>query len=148
MRATARLLLAAPGVRARAAAVAAKGAAAAAASDAGGPSKEVLLRMARPVLAPPPHSAAERARRRANMQAYGRLQRADFLAGEAKARRFLVSKWSAIDALPSHARRVEALQGVRRDGSVMEMRRVPQNAPIWTHTPPIPGFNVGDLTKK
>lgn len=137
MRATARLFLAAPGVKAKAESAAKK--ASGAADEVPARTREIMSLMARPVFPPKPHSEAERARRRRNMIAYGRLKRADHLADQRKLNAFLVAKWSALDALP-HARRVEALSGPPRDS--------PPNTPIWTNTPPIPGFNVGDLTKK
>lgn len=137
MRATARLFLAAPGAKAKATTAARK--AASAVDDIPARATEILSQMVRPVFAPKPHSDSERARRRRNMIAYGRLKRADHLADERKANKFLTAKWTAIDALP-HIRRVEALSG--------QPRHKPPDAPIWTSTPPIPGFNVGDLTKK
>lgn len=145
MRGTARLFLAAPGAKSRAAS-AAKKAAIDEAATSSNLSSDVLQRMARPLHPPPPLAEEERQRRRRNMKAYGRLRRAQWLEGERKANVFLAAKWAAIDALPGHARRVEAIQGVMPNGRVLEERVLPLDAPTWTETPPIPGFNVGDLT--
>lgn len=100
---------------------------------------EILMTLARPVLPPPPLSERERARRRRLMIDYGRLRRAMFLESERKANAFLVAKLTAIDALPQ-ARRAEAFEPRERPH--------PAKFPIWTHTPPIANFNVGDLTKQ
>jgi hypothetical protein len=131
-------LLAAPGVKARAAAAAAKEARGQGARKGDAASADSLLELARPVLAPPPLPEAERARRRRLMINYGRLKRAEHLESERKVNRFLVAKWSALDALP-HLRRVEAMRP--RD------EEPPLNRPLWTVTPPIgKHFNPGELT--
>lgn len=101
--------------------------------------QDLLIKVLRPVFPPPALSERERARRRKLMIAYGRLQRAIFLETERRANRFLLAKWTAIDALPQ-SRREEALEH-REDLSLLKF-------PIWTHTPPIPNFDVGDLTKR
>jgi hypothetical protein len=144
MRPTVRVF-AAPGAKARLAAAADK--ASRAASRTGGaddsnmsPLLARLTLLVRPVHPPAPVSQAERDRRRRLMIDYGHLKRAQTREGDRKAAIFLAAKWAAMDALPTDARRKEALAA----------REVPPplNRPLWTHTPPIPDFNVGDLTKK
>jgi hypothetical protein len=144
MRGSLLALFAAPGTKARAATEAAKIARVQGRGGgrrgAGEQAVDEMLALARPVLAPPPLSAAELARRRRMMISYGRLTRAQHLESERKVNLFLTAKWAAIDALPQ-ARRAEAL---RERGE-----EPPLNSPLWTATPPISkNFNPGDLTSK
>jgi hypothetical protein len=135
--------LAAPGAKARLAAAADKAARIAGRSGAvdestASPLLSRLTLLARPVFPPAPLSPAERARRRQLMIDYGKLKTAQVREGDRKAHLFLAAKWAAMDALPGVERRNEALK--ERDVPP------PMNRPLWTHSPPIPGFSVGDLT--
>lgn len=98
-----------------------------------------LIEILRPVTPRLPRSDAERSHLRALMIRYGKLKWKHHLEMEQRARDFLRAKWSAIDALP-HERKLEAL--------FTEPTPFPLNRPIFTDTPPIKGFNPGDLAKK
>lgn len=98
-----------------------------------------LIELLRPLARPPPPSEAEQKRLRALMIQFGRLKRRQHLEVELRFNEFRRAKWAAIDALP-HARKVEALH--------TECVPFPINRPIFTHTPPIKGFNSGDMKKR
>ena len=136
MRASVRLLRAAPVTKAKAAQAAKK----AATTDS--PDAEAMkwgTELLRPISPPPPLTEPERARRRRLMIAYGYFCRAEHRAIQRKQQAFAVAKWSALDALPNF-RRVEAMS--------QPPPEKPFDVPVMTHTPAIPGFNVGDLTGK
>lgn len=94
--------------------------------------------MLRPMPKPPARSEEERARLRELMIRYGKLKRRHHIELEKRMRVFLRAKWAAIDALP-HNRKIEAIY--------TEPISFPLNRPIFTDTPPIKGFNAGDLTR-
>lgn len=97
-----------------------------------------LTSLLRPVMPPPKKSPAERAELRVKMIKYGKLKRAQHIEMEMRMARFMHAKWAALDAMPNY-RRVEAM--------AMEPKTYPRNRPIFTDTPPIKGFNSGDITK-
>lgn len=97
-----------------------------------------LTSLLRPVMPPPKKSEAERAELRAKMIKYGKLKRAQHLEMEMRMARFVRAKWAALDAMPNY-RRIEAVG--------MEPKEYPRNRPLFTDTPPIKGFNSGDITK-
>lgn len=97
-----------------------------------------MTALLRPVAPPPPKSEEEKARLRTKMIQYGKLKRAQHLEMEARMRNFMRAKWAAIDALPNY-RRVEAMNTAPT--------QYPRNRPMFTDTPPIKGFNSGDITK-
>lgn len=92
----------------------------------------------RPVAPPPPKSEEEKARLRTKMIQYGKFKHAQHIEMEVRMNNFVRAKWAAIDALPNY-RRVEALY--------TEPMEYPINRPRFTDTPPIKGFNSGDITK-
>lgn len=101
--------------------------------------EKLAMEMCRPMPRPPPRTEEERARLRPLMIAYGKYRRKMHLIHEAKMNGLCLAKAVAFDALPN-ARRVEVIN--------MPPEQPPMNRPLFTHTPPIPGFNAGDLTKK
>lgn len=92
----------------------------------------------RPMPRPPPRTEGERVRLRALMIKYGKLKRKQHLELEVRQNEFLRAKWAAIDALPNF-RRVQALNA--------DPEEFPLNRPIFSHTPPIPGFDPGEISK-
>lgn len=141
MRASVVCRLAAPGAKARAEAAATAAAKKRALKGGETPMTGTMKSIAdlvRPVRPPAPHSEAEQKRLRALMIRYGKLKWEHHRQSEIKVNAFLRAKWAAIDALP-HARKVEAL--------TTKAPPFPLNRPLFTETPPIPGFNAGDLTK-
>ena len=99
----------------------------------------MAIELLRPVEPPPKRSEAERQHLRKLMIRYGKLKRRHFLEQQLKKNKFALAKWAALDALPN-SRRIEVVS--------QEAEPFPLNRPIFTHTPPIPGFNLGNLTRK
>ena len=102
------------------------------------PEMELMMKIMRPVEPGPPHTPEERVRLRNLMIRYGKLKRRqhnDFSKRVETARRAM---WVAIDAMP-HKRRVETLNA--------ESTEPPRPIPVFTHTPPIEGFDIGNLRK-
>lgn len=97
-----------------------------------------LTSLLRPVSPPPGKSEEEKVVLRAKMMKYGRFKRAQHIEMEVRMTDFMRAKWAAMDALPNY-RRVEAMR--------LEPREYPKNRPLFTDTPPIKGFNSGDITR-
>ncbi len=97
-----------------------------------------LLEVMRPMPRPPPRTPEERVRLRALMIKYGKHRREIHLIHERRLNALEHAKACAMDALPNY-RRVEALNAPPEG--------FPADRPLWTHTPPIKGFNAGDLTR-
>lgn len=98
--------------------------------------QEFVKKLLRPMEPSPPHSEEERVRLRELMIRYGKLKR---LQHNEMAKRREVARhgvWAAIDAMP-HKHRVEALNANPSDP--------PHPIPVFTHTPPIDGFDLGNL---
>ncbi len=102
------------------------------------PFEKRMIELLRPMPRPPPRTEEERAHLRPLMIRYGKFRRKIHLIHEAKLNELSRAKAAAFDALPNY-RRIEVLEA--------PMEPMPLNRPLFTHTPPIPGFNVGDLTK-
>ena len=97
-----------------------------------------LIDVLRPIARPPGRTDEERKHLRALMIRYGKLARAHHNELQLRAKEFNRAKWAAVDALP-HKRRLEALH--------TENAPMPKNRPLFTETPPIKGFDSGDITK-
>lgn len=98
-----------------------------------------ITHLLEPISVPPsPKSIDDKIQLRALMVRYGKLKRRQHLEQETKHNLFHWSRWAALDALPN-TRRVEALAN--------DPTPAPKNLPLWTDTPPIPGFNSGAMTK-
>lgn len=93
----------------------------------------------RPVI-PPKRTPEEQVRLRALMIKYGKFKRKEWLESEMKKNRFTLAKLKALNALPV-ARRIEALNEEKLSPPP------PLNRPLWTHTPPIKGFSLANLTE-
>lgn len=106
--------------------------------DMSGALAKSLADVLRPIKPPPPRSEEERKKLRVLMQRYGKLKQLQYVELEKRKREFMRAKWAAVDALP-HKRRLEALY--------TKPEKSPPR-PLFTHTPPIKGFNAGDLSKK
>jgi len=118
---------------------AAKGGKKGAPADGATASREKSLEeLLRPIVPPPKKSLEERQKLSALMIEYGKMKRRHHIENKIKQQEFLRVKWSAIDALPHH-RKVEALE--------TKPTEFPLNRPLPTDTPPIKGFNKGDLVK-
>lgn len=102
------------------------------------PESELLLKCLRPVEPGPPHTPEERLRLRDLMIRYGKLKRRQYLEMEIRRERARLATWKAIDAMP-HKRRVEAIY--------TKATEPPRRLPMFTHTPPIEGFDIGNLQK-
>lgn len=97
-----------------------------------------MMEVLRPMPRPPPRSEEEREKLRALMIRYGKHRRAIHLIHEGRRNAMERAKAVALDALPNY-RRIEAL--------TPEPEPLPVDRPLWTHTPPIKGFNAADLTR-
>ena len=98
-----------------------------------------MLEILRPMPRPPPRTPEERVRLRALMIKYGKFMRRQHLQRVKTYNEFKRAKAAAFDALPNY-RRVEALASEAGD--------FPFDMPIFSHTPPIPGFDAANLTRK
>lgn len=97
-----------------------------------------VLEMLRPMPRPPPLSSSEQARLYDLMVRYGKYRRSIHLIHRKRQNELERAKAWALDALPNY-RRIEA---VSKDPDPF-----PPDRPLFTHTPPIPGFNAADLTR-
>lgn len=98
--------------------------------------QQLLLKAIRPVEPPPPPSPAERERLRELMKRYSKLKRLQGIEMEKRRNEARRAMWAAIDAMP-HPRRVEAVQA--------QADELPYGLPVFTHTPPIKGFDLSNL---
>lgn len=101
--------------------------------------EELILKLIRPLEQPPPHTPEERARLRQLMIRYGKLKWLQTRDMQRRLREADRGIWAALDAMPHH-RRVEALTA--------EAKECKHGIPIFTHTPPIKGFDLTNLKKQ
>lgn len=99
----------------------------------------LLIEAMTPVKPLPPMPEEEHQRLRQLMIRYGKLRRKQFLEMQLRKNAAMRALWVAIDALP-HKRRVEAV--------FTEPPQYPDDLRIPTHTPPIKGFDMSNLTKQ
>lgn len=98
--------------------------------------EEFILKLIRPVEQTPSHTPEERARLRELMIRYGKLKRLQTREMQKRLQEADRGIWAALDAMP-HNRRVEALTA--------EAKECKYGIPIFTHTPPIKGFDINNL---